>query len=282
MFDSGFNDWLNFICGTQPRLVLHRRVTPIDPSNLNVASIAIGDMAGHADRHAQGDQRRRQRPRPTPRRYTGMAGITVAVSPASLTLATGETQVASPSRSRRRRAALNAYVGGQLTLDRTAAPHRAHPDGHAPGGAGGADAGQRLVQRDLRLHGPFTATARGLVPADVTAGTVADDPTDSTCSLTVAERAADSGGGPGRHDVRALLAVRRRRQRRRGPRPVRVQQRRHAGRRAAAAAPRPRRSTSLEPGGRHLHRRRPGLGRRRLDARSSCTPGCSARPTPAT
>jgi hypothetical protein len=32
--------------------------------------------------------------------------------------------------------------------------------------------------------GPFTATARGLIPAVVTAGTVADDPTDSTCSLT--------------------------------------------------------------------------------------------------
>ena len=32
--------------------------------------------------------------------------------------------------------------------------------------------------------GPFTATARGLVPAAVTPGTVADDPTDSTCSLT--------------------------------------------------------------------------------------------------
>jgi hypothetical protein len=32
--------------------------------------------------------------------------------------------------------------------------------------------------------GPFTATARGLVPAAVTPGTVADDPTDGACSLT--------------------------------------------------------------------------------------------------
>jgi hypothetical protein len=31
--------------------------------------------------------------------------------------------------------------------------------------------------------GPFTATPRGLVPATVTPGTVADDPTDSACSL---------------------------------------------------------------------------------------------------
>lgn len=31
--------------------------------------------------------------------------------------------------------------------------------------------------------GAFTADARGLIPAATTAGTVADDPTDSTCSL---------------------------------------------------------------------------------------------------
>ena len=33
-------------------------------------------------------------------------------------------------------------------------------------------------------NGPFTATARGLVPAAMTPGTVSDDPTDGTCSLT--------------------------------------------------------------------------------------------------
>ncbi len=32
-------------------------------------------------------------------------------------------------------------------------------------------------------NGSFTATARGLVPAAITAGTVADDPTDGGCSL---------------------------------------------------------------------------------------------------
>ena len=33
-------------------------------------------------------------------------------------------------------------------------------------------------------NGPFTATARGLVPAALTDGTVADDPTDGACSLS--------------------------------------------------------------------------------------------------
>ena len=32
--------------------------------------------------------------------------------------------------------------------------------------------------------GPFSATARGLVPAVVTVGSVSDDPTDGSCSLT--------------------------------------------------------------------------------------------------
>ena len=45
VFNSGFVDWLNFICGTQPGSFCSA-FTPIDPSNLNVASIAIGDLAG--------------------------------------------------------------------------------------------------------------------------------------------------------------------------------------------------------------------------------------------
>ena len=62
-------------------------------------------------------------------------------------------------------AALNAYTGGQLTLDRRHA-HRARADGRAPGGAGGAGAGrQRQLQRDVRLLRPVHRDARGLMPA---------------------------------------------------------------------------------------------------------------------
>ena len=49
MFDHGFNDWLGFLCGTRGQPVdLTRcgRQLRIDPSDLNVASIAIGDLAG--------------------------------------------------------------------------------------------------------------------------------------------------------------------------------------------------------------------------------------------
>ena len=56
--------------------------------------------------------------------------------------------------------------------------------------------------------GPFTATPRGLIPATITAGNVADDPTDSTCSLT-SPNGQKIQSRAGRHDVRPLLAVRR-------------------------------------------------------------------------
>ena len=50
VFDSGFSDWLSFLCGVQPGGGC-AGVTPIDPSNFNSASIAIGDL-GRFDRIA--------------------------------------------------------------------------------------------------------------------------------------------------------------------------------------------------------------------------------------
>ena len=45
VYDSGFNDWLNFICGVQPGSFCSE-FSAIDPSDLNQASIAIGALAG--------------------------------------------------------------------------------------------------------------------------------------------------------------------------------------------------------------------------------------------
>ena len=58
VYDSGFTDWLNFICGVQPGSFCSA-FTPIDPSNLNVASIAIGDMAGTQTVTRTRDERQR-------------------------------------------------------------------------------------------------------------------------------------------------------------------------------------------------------------------------------
>jgi subtilisin family serine protease len=179
VFDSGFNDWLNFICGTQPGSFCSA-FTAIDPSDLNVASIAIGDMAG-----TQTVTRRVTNVGGEAATFsasvTGMAGFTVTVNPASISLAAGETKAFSVSFARTT-AGLNAYTGGQLRLT-----------------GGGTTARVPLVVRPVALAapaqvsgsysvkfgytGPFTAAPRGLVAADVTADTVSDDPTDGTCSL---------------------------------------------------------------------------------------------------
>jgi hypothetical protein len=180
VYDSGFADWLSFICGAQPGGGC-TGVTPIDPSNLNQASIAIGDLAG-----VQTITRRvtnvSGKSLTVDANVTGMAGFTVTVTPSSLTLAKGETKEFKLAITRTT-APLNAYTGGQLYWT-----------------GGGYTVRSPMVVRPVALaaptevngsynvtfgySGPFTATPRGLVPAAVTAGAVTDDPTDSTCSLT--------------------------------------------------------------------------------------------------
>ena len=169
VFDSGFNDWLNFICGTQPGSFCSA-FTPIDPSDMNVASIAIGDMAG-----VQTIKRRVTNVGGNPATYTpsytGMAGFTVTVSPASLTLAAGETKPFTVSFTRTA-AALNAYTGGQLTLSdgthSVRVPMVVRPVAlAAPAQAGGS------YTVTFGYNGAFSATARGLIPAATALGAVA-------------------------------------------------------------------------------------------------------------
>jgi hypothetical protein len=168
VFDSSFGDWLSFICGVQPGGGC-TGVTPMDPSNLNVASIAIGDMAG-----VQTVKRRVTNvsggPLTVNSSVTGMAGFSVAVSPASLTLAKGETKEFTVAFTRTS-ATLNAYTGGQLRWT-----------------GGGYTARSPIVVRPVALaapaeasgsfnvtfgyNGPFSAAPRGLVPSVVNAGSV--------------------------------------------------------------------------------------------------------------
>ena len=169
VFDSGFNDWLNFICGTQPGSFCSA-FTPIDPSNLNVASIAIGDMAG-----TQTVTRKVTNVGGSSASYTasvtGMTGITVAVSPASFTVAAGATQTLTVTFTRTT-AALNAYTGGQLTLSdgthNVRIPMVVRPVAlAAPAQVSGS------YSVTFGYTGAFTATARGLIPAATAAGAVA-------------------------------------------------------------------------------------------------------------
>jgi hypothetical protein len=153
---------------------------------MNVASIAIGDLAG-----VQTVKRRVTNVGSSAATYsasvTGMTGITTVVSPDSLTLAPGETKTFTVAFTRTS-ANLNAYTGGQLAWSdgthTVRSPIVVRPVALAAPAqvTGTGDAISYPIT--FGYDGPFSATARGLVAATTEARTVLDDPTDSTCSLS--------------------------------------------------------------------------------------------------
>ncbi len=180
VFDSNFADWLGFLCGTQlpTSFCTDAGVPVLDPSNLNTPSIAIGDLAG-----VQTVTRRVTNVGGNPATYTpsvaGLAGFNVVVTPSSLVLAAGETKPFTVTFTRTA-APLNSYTGGQLRLSdgthSVRVPVVVRPVAlAAPPQASGS------YSVTFGYSGPFTATARGLIPAALTSGTVTQDP-DQTFS----------------------------------------------------------------------------------------------------
>jgi hypothetical protein len=180
VFNSGFAEWLSFLCGVQPGGGC-TGVTPMNASNLNVPSIAIGAMPG-----SQTVTRRVTNVSGTTATFTashtGMAGMAVTVSPATLTLTPGASANFSVSFANVS-APLGAYVGGQLRwTDGThtvRVPMVVRPVVFAaPAEVTGS------YDVTFGYTGPFTASARGLVAAALTSDSVSDDPTDGACSLS--------------------------------------------------------------------------------------------------
>jgi subtilisin family serine protease len=185
VYDSSFGDWLAFLCGAQPGGGCSG-VTPMDPSNLNQASIAIGDMGGRqtVTRRVTNVSGKRLT---VDASVTGMSGFTTVVTPASLTIAPGASASFTVAFTRTS-AALNSYTGGQLRWTgggyTVRSPIVVRPVAlGAPASVSGTG-GALSYNVVFGYDGPFSATARGLVPAATTSGVVADDPTDSTCSLS--------------------------------------------------------------------------------------------------
>jgi len=186
VYDSGFNDWIAFLCGATNGINpadcsgLAAAGYSLDPSDLNLASITIGDLAG-----SQTITRTVTNVGPAGTyavSTTGLPGFNVAVTPSTLTLRRGQSKSYTVTFTRTT-AALNAYQGGQLTWT----------DGHhnvrsplvvapvamsAPVQVSGTG-GPLSYTVKFGYDGPFVAEARGLIPAAVTPGVVADDPNDS-------------------------------------------------------------------------------------------------------
>ena len=187
VYDSGVNDWLAFLCGStngvDPTACTQLAAAgySFDRSDLNVASIAIGDLAG-----VQSVTRRVTNVGGSSATYgasvTGMAGITTVVTPPSLTLAPGETGSFTVTFTRTT-AALNAYTGGQLTwtdgIHAVRSPLVVRPVALAAPVEVSSNGGPINYNVTFGYSGTFTASPRGLVPAVLNTGSIADDPDDA-------------------------------------------------------------------------------------------------------
>jgi subtilisin family serine protease len=162
VFDSSVTEWIGFLCGTQlpSSYCTSRGIPVIAPSNFNAPSIAISALPGSVtvtrtvtNVGAKGTYSFS---------FSG-AGISATVSPATFTLNPGQKQTLQITIARTT-AALNAYTGGQLTW--TDGTHKVRVPVVAKPVALAAPAevsGNYNVT--FGYSGPFTAAARGLVPA---------------------------------------------------------------------------------------------------------------------
>jgi len=187
VYDSGFNDWLAFLCGTTNGVspaacnALAGLGFSFDPSDLNVPSIAIGDLAG-----IQKVTRTVTNVGSSNATYTasvaGLAGITATVNPASLTIQPGKSKSFTVTFTRTT-ATLNAYAGGQLTwsdgIHSVRSPLVVKPVPLAAPAEVSSNGAAISYAVKFGYTGAFTAAARGLVPAATTSGSIVDDPGDN-------------------------------------------------------------------------------------------------------
>ena len=253
VFDHGFNDWLAFLCGTTTGVAtstcnsLKAAGFSTDPSDLNVASIAIGDLPGSQ----------------TVIRKVTNVGKSAATYNASVTghdRSHGQRQPelvldqsgpdedpgdhdrerdGGAERVRRRpvpaRPTERMSFGFRWWYGRSRSVAPAEVSEHRRSGQ---------LRREVRYTGPFSATARGLIPAVTASGTIADDPATegaracrgsrrppaTSCSRAVPDTR--------RYDVRTVLALRREHQPGERHRHVRVPRYDPRGLQSEAARPR--------------------------------------------
>lgn len=175
-------DYVAFLCGQKLLNDPRCPAIAIDASNLNLPSIAIGDLAG-----LQTVTRRVTNVGTTTTTYTASvqapAGIKVEVSPSSLTIKPGETKAFSVKFTTQSGATYDAYTYGALTWNggkyKVRSPLAIRPVRlAAPANVvGSGTSGSVSYNVQFGYTGAFAARLHGLVPATEIAGGVAQNAT---------------------------------------------------------------------------------------------------------
>ena len=190
VFDSTPAEWLAFVCGTGQIPTSNctaAGVTPINPTDLNTPSIAVSRATeslpyvvtrrvtnvGHSNATYNAS-------------VTTITGFTAVVSPATLSLAPGETRSFTVTLTRTGTAApFDVYQTGALTwtdgFHNVRVPIVVKPVQLVTTGAivGTGASGSFAFNSFAGYTGPYSVVAHGLVPDTRTEGVVADDPNDA-------------------------------------------------------------------------------------------------------
>jgi subtilisin family serine protease len=194
VYDAGFYDYLGFMCDAFPAALANPAATcpalaaagiPIKAINLNYPSIGISQVPGTKTvTRTVTSVAKESGWRTYSANVVAPPGYTVSVSPATIRLRTGQSATFTVTVTN-----VSAPVGqwrfGSLTWREKDGNYSVY----SPIAVKGAlFEGPAEVSGSYNVFfgytGPFTASARGLVPADVTDSTVLDDPTNGSCSLS--------------------------------------------------------------------------------------------------
>ena len=176
VFDHGFMDWLSFLKGQK---LIGNNVPAIDASDLNLASIAIGDLPG-----SQTVTRKAKSVSSQSETYTfsvsGLTGITVTPSVAAFTAAPGSTTEFSVT-FLRTTAPIGSYQQGFVTWTGDKGhvvrmPVVIRPVNIAAPAEVTSTGGDLSWTAKVGYTGTLNAVTRGLVPATVSSFTLAQDP----------------------------------------------------------------------------------------------------------
>lgn len=178
VYNSGWNEWLAFLCGTTAGVSPSACNTLIgmgystDPSNLNMPSIAIGDLAG-----VQTVKRKVTNVGPKETytfSYEGLAGITVVPSVTEFTINSGASKAYEVTFTTAG-AALNTYVGGYIFWTGDKGHVVRIPVVIQPVALSAPKEVTGSYEVVFGYDGPFTAVPRGLIPAVTYDGSINTD-----------------------------------------------------------------------------------------------------------